>query len=216
MATPLMESQISTQGAIDMPIEFCSSDIENEPSAVTDCPAYAWDESDQDAIYDLRQQFGDAPVHLHYDALAKAAHWLIEPHLTFEWAQRGLNAVFIHSKSAFEDGATPGPDSTPYATPSDETYQQVWQVAANRITAADLVGEAELSDVFPLKTDLQRHRDALLARIERRRKELHARLDDWASDDMCSRAEQQMDGLRAAVDQAVTRAQLIAISESFA
>ncbi len=42
-------------------------------------------------------------------------------------------------------------------------------------------------------------------------KELHDRLDDWADDDMCPRAEQQLDGQRAAVENAVTYAELIEI-----
>ena len=42
--------------------------------------------------------------------------------------------------------------------------------------------------------------------------ELHERLDDCVSDDMCLRAEQQLDGQRAAVENAATYAELIEIS----
>lgn len=45
-------------------------------------------------------------------------------------------------------------------------------------------------------------------------KELHDRLDDWASssDDMCLRAEQQIAGWRAAVENADSPARLAEIS----
>lgn len=168
---------------------------------VVDCPAYAWDESDQAAILDLRNTFGDDLVDTYESDLHRAAHVLIETHLDAVWHNRDFAVVYVRDKSAFESGATPGPDGTPYFVPTNEIYQQMWQAAADAITDKDLVRQANLGHVFQMSTDLQRHRDAL-----------HHRLDEWASSDMCTKAEHQLDGWRAAVDGAVSRAQLVEIS----
>ncbi len=198
-----LEIQANAASPVRMPALTTDSPMRGVQGScvVVDCPAYAWDNSDQPAMLDLRNTFGEDLVQAHRDDLDAAAYRLIETHLTIEWRNRDFAAVFVHGKSAFEDGATPGPDGTSYAVPADEIYHQVWQAAADAITDTDLVREADLTDVFPLRTDVQRHRDAL-----------HHRLDEWASDDMCARAEQQLDGLRAAVDNAKTRAQLIELS----
>lgn len=214
MAAPLMERQIGNKTAFALPAGFGSVDVATERRLVTDCPAYAWNESDKPALIDLRATFGDQLVQDHETALYDAAHRLIETHLDIEWGNRDFHPVYIRNTSAFESGAAPGPDGTVYAVPEDAVYHEVWQAAADAITAADLVREADLTDVFPLRTDVQRHRDVYLHRIERERAKLHDRLDGWAdaTDDMCLKAEQQLDGLRAAVDNAKTRGQLIELS----
>lgn len=201
MAAPILERQTDTQGVLVLPIEFGSDFIATERRVVTDCPGYAWDESDLRALFDLRTTFGEDLVRAYETDLKKAGHKLIETHLAVEWRNRGFAVAFVYDKSAYEDGATPGPDGTAYAVPADEVYHQVWQAAANAITDKDLVREADLGQVFGFRTELEQHRAAL-----------HHRLDEWASSDMCDRAEQQLDGLRAAVDNAVTRAQLIKVS----
>jgi hypothetical protein len=194
MAAPLLEGQPGGTAAFSLPVVFRSTAIATEQQVVTDCPADAWDESDQQAIADLRSTFGEDLVETHETALRRAGHWLIETHLRTEWRKRGFGV-------AFTNYVTTDPGSDLYAVPADEVFQEVWQAAADAITDQDLVLEASLGHVFQLRTDLQRHREAL-----------HHRLDQWASSDMCHQAEQQLDGLRAAVDIAVTRAQLIELS----
>ncbi len=198
MAAPIMERQAEAAKALPLLATSGSDFIETGRHVVTDCPPDAWNESDQAAMLDLRNTFGDDLVEAYETALRRAAHWLIETHLRAEWHKRGF---FV----AFNNGANLGPDSDIYAAPADEIYREVWQAAADAITDHDLVLEASLGHVFQMSTDLERHRAAL-----------HHRLDEWASKDMCGQAEQQLDGIRAAVENAKTRAQLIAISESFA
>lgn len=192
MAAPIMERQANADQASALLEASGSNQIETGRQVVTDCAADAWNESDQRALFDLRSTFGDDLVDTHETDLRRAAHWLIETHLRAEWRTRGY---FV----AFNDGSSPASDG--YAVPADEVYHQVWQAAADVITDHDLVLEASLGHIFQMRTDLQRHRDAL-----------NHRLDELASPDMCDRAEQQLDGLRAAVDNAVTRSQLIEVS----
>lgn len=193
MATPLQERQIDPLDAFALPAGFGSEVIGIERQVVTDSAADAWDYSDKAALNDLRNTFGEDLVGAHDTALHRAGCWLIETHLRAEWRKRGFVVTF----SPDSDGA--------YAVPADEVCHQVWQAAADAITARDLVLEAELGHEFPLTTELDMHRAAL-----------RHRLAEWANSEMCDRAEQQLEGLRAAVDNAKTRAQLIAISESFA
>jgi len=198
-----LEIQASTAGPVRMPAVIRESRIQTaqRSSTVVDCPAYAWDESDKAALLDLWNTFGRTFVDSYEQQLTATAHELIVDFLRAEWSARGFDVVFVLSKSAFESGDAPGPDGLQYAMPDNDTYHQVWQAAADAITDQALVDKARLGHVFQMRTDLQRHRDAL-----------HHRLDELARDDMCLRAEQQLDGLRAAVDAAVTRAQLIEIS----
>ena len=194
MAAPLLERQTGENRDFRALMTFGSNIIETERPVVTDRAADAWDESDKQALTDLRNTFGEDLVEAHETALCRAAHWLIETHLRAEWRARGF---FV----AFSDGVDSALDGGAYAVPSDEVCHQVWQAAADAITDKALVLEAALGHVFPTSTDLECHRAAL-----------HKRLDEWASGDMSDRAEQQLDGLRAAVDGAVTRAQLIELS----
>jgi hypothetical protein len=188
-----LEIQASVTGPVRMPAlttEPHVSGVQGSPAVVVDCAADAWDESDKTAMDDLCNTFGDDLVDTHETALRRAGHWLIETHLRAEWRKRGFVVTF----NADADDAV-------FATPADEVYLAVWQAAANAIADRDLVLEAGLGHVFQLTTELEMHRAAL-----------HYRLDELASDDMCDRAEQQLDGLRAAVDAAVTRPQLIEVS----
>lgn len=196
MAAPLMEHQTRTNPASVLLATSGSVDIETERRVVTDCPADAWDGSVKQALADLRSTFGDDLVDAHETALRRAGHWLIETHLRAEWRNRDYLVAFT---------ADANPDSDLYAAPADEVYHQVWQAAADAITDRDLVLAADLGHVFVTSTELEMHRAALLFR-----------LSEWASNDMCDRAEQQLDGLRAAVENAKTREQLIAIGASFA
>lgn len=194
MAAPILERQSDAGSVIVLPNTSCSELIETGRRVVTDCPIYAWDESDQAAMLDLRNTFGEDLVEAYETALRRAGHWLIETHLRAEWRKRGF---FV----AFNNGTNSEAGSNVFAAPADEVYREVWQAAADAITDRDLVLEASLGHVFQMSTDLERHRAAL-----------HYRLDELVSDDMCDRAEQTLDGLRAAVDAAVTRSQLIEVS----
>ena len=164
---------------------------------VVDCAADAWDESDKSALEDLRNTFGEDLAETHETDLRRAGHWLIETHLRAEWRKRGF---FV----AFNDGTDSGPNSDIYAVPADEVCHQVWQAAADAITDKDLVHEAGLGHVFQMSTDLERHRAALLHRLNA--------IADTFDDDTCEKAWQQLDGWRAAAENAVTRAQLIEVS----
>lgn len=200
-----LEIQANAASPVRMPALITDAPIcgVQQSRVVIDCPAYAWDESDKQALVDLRDTFGDDLVDTYESDLRNAAHVLIEHHLDAAWGNRDFVVAYVRNKSAFEDGATPGPDGTPYFVPTDAIYGQVWQAAADAITDKDLITEANLGHVFQMSTDLERHRAALLDRI-----------DDWANtcDDMSERAEQQIEGWRAAVENAVTRAWLIEIS----
>lgn len=190
-----LEIQASATGPVRMPAlitERCDSGVQRS-DVVVDCVADAWDESVKAALNDLRDTFGEDLVEAHATALRRAGCWLIETHLRAEWRKRGFVVAFTSDS----DGA--------YASPADEVCYQVWQTAADAITGRDLVLEAGLGHEFPLTTELEMHRAAL-----------HHRLNEWANHDMSDHAEQQLDGLRAAVDAAVTRAQLIEISTQFA
>lgn len=202
-----LEIQASVTGSVRMPTLITDSRIlgVQESGVVVDCPAYAWDNSDQPAVLDLRNTFGEELIKRYRSSLDLAAHRLIETHLTIEWRNRGYAVAFVYNPSAFEDGATPGPDGTPYATPDDATYLQVWQAAAAAITDKELVDEARLTEVFPLRTDLDRHRKALHHRLDKIAEAL-------AETGACPQAWAQLDGQRAAVDGAVARPQLIALS----
>ncbi|MFJ5984241.1 hypothetical protein [Lentzea sp. NPDC092896] len=198
MAAPLMERQIGDSKPFALPATSGFEPIATGRSVVTDCAADAWDESDKQALTDLRDTFGDDLVDAYESDLRHAAHWLIETHLRAEWRNRDFLVTFADSANSGADGVT-------YAVPADEVCHQVWQAAADAITDKDLVLEAALGHVFPLGTELERHRAALIYR-----------LNEWAEGESCERAEQQLEGIRAAVENAKTREQLIAISNSFA
>jgi hypothetical protein len=202
-----LEIQVNATGPVRVPALITESLISSaqESRLVVDCPAYAWDNSDQQAILDLRNTFGDDLVDTYETDLRHAAHKLIETHLDAAWGNRDFAVSYVRNASAFEDGATPGPDGTEYFVPSDETYHQVWQTAADAITDKDLVHEADLQHVFRMGTELQQHRAALLHR-----------LNEFAETANCDKAEAQLDGYREAVEAAVTRAQLVEISSLIA
>ncbi|GHH57503.1 hypothetical protein GCM10017774_77100 [Lentzea cavernae] len=198
MAAPLMERQIGDCKPFAQAAMSGFKSIETGLLVVTDCASDAWDESDKQALTDLRNAFGDDLVDAYESDLRRAGHWLIEGHLRAEWRNRDFLVTFAKSAHSGADGVT-------YNVPADEVYHQVWQAAADAITAKDLVLEAALGHIFALGTELERLRAAV-----------SFRLNEWASDDMSDRAEQQLEGLRAAVENAKTCAQLIAIGESFA
>lgn len=107
---------------------------------VIDCPAYAWDESDQPAIVDLREWFGVQWVSDFREDLDLAAYDLIRDHLLVEWRARGFEPTFTDDKAAYETASyNPAPTDPP-----SETYWQLWDEAAYAITAEQLIDKANL------------------------------------------------------------------------
>jgi hypothetical protein len=107
---------------------------------VIDCPAYAWDNSDQPAIVDLRERYGFEWVAGFRDDIDQAAYDLIRDHLLVEWRARGFEPDFTDDKAAFEaDSYHPAPTDPPNAT-----YWQLWDEAAYAITADELLDKANL------------------------------------------------------------------------
>ena len=196
-----LEIQANTTSPVRMPTLITEPQIPGVQGSrvVVDCPADAWDGSDKQAIADLRNTFGDDLVDTHETALRRAGIWLIETHLRAEWRNRDFAVTFAENTNS---------DTGIYAVPADEVYHQVWQAAADRISDRDLVLAADLGHVFVMSTELEMHRAVLNFRLDA----IAATFDD----ETCEKAWQQLDGLRAAVENAKTREQLIAIGASFA
>jgi hypothetical protein len=109
---------------------------------VIDCPAYAWDGSDQPAIVDLRQRFGEQWVSDFREDLDLAAYDLVRDQLLVAWRDRGYEPEFTDDKAKFEaDSYTPAPTDPPNAT-----YWAVWDAAAYAIDADRLIDKANLRD----------------------------------------------------------------------
>jgi hypothetical protein len=172
-------------------------------TTVIDNPAYAWrnlDETTQQAFYaKLDADF----VHDNREALDAAATVLFGPVLNTVWAEHDYQVVF-------------GPDGLPMQRrPRGFPWYQVWDEAATRLNPHAVVVEARLDDellryaaAHPRCEQLAFHCAALRQCTAALRTELHARLDVLAENTGSLRAEQQIDGWRAAVDTAWTRAQL--------
>lgn len=168
---------------------------------VVDNPAYAWrnlDEKTQQAFYG---QLDPDFVHDNRTELDAAATALFGPLLIAAWREHGYQACF-------------GPDGLPMQRrPKDKPWYQVWDTAADRLDPHDVVIKAGLEDellryaaAHPRTEHLTRHCAALRQSTAQLRAELHDRLDQLPADSI--RAERQVDGWRAAVDTAWTRAQL--------
>jgi hypothetical protein len=109
---------------------------------MVDCPAYAWDNSDQPAILDLRERYGIQWVSDWRDDLDTAAYDLIRDYLLAEWRKRGYEPEFTDDTAKFEaDSHHPAPTD-----PSDQTYWAVWEAAAYAITADELIDKANLRE----------------------------------------------------------------------
>lgn len=112
-----------------------------QPSAqhlvVIDCPSYAWDESDQAARLALGDEFYGRYQHL----LDKAAHELIRGHLRAEWRRLGHRVHLVEYDTYVTTGPTPD-----VVEVLDAQRWEVWQRAADLITAAQLVHEAYLHE----------------------------------------------------------------------
>jgi hypothetical protein len=122
-----------------MSVSFCPEWIAvREPQTtphrmpvVADNPGYAWDESDQAAVYSLDRGF----VSAHRELLDQAAYDLIRPFLVSAWRKRGLTVQFEHDRNRFTSDTTPDdPDTT--------TYHAVWQEAADQVTTEALLDRA--------------------------------------------------------------------------
>lgn len=109
-------------------------------TAIVDCPQYAWDNSDQPAIIDLRERFGTKWVSDFREDLDLAADDLIRDQLLTKWRARGFEPEFTDDTAAYETASyTPAPTD-----PANETYWEVWNEAAYAITAEQLIDKASL------------------------------------------------------------------------
>lgn len=107
--------------------------------AIVDCPRYAWDNSDQPAVLDLRDRFDEQWVSDWRDDLDTAALDLIRDYLLTEWRTRGYEPEFMDDVDRYEELAR-----IPSTDPADKTYWAVWDAAANAITADELIDKANL------------------------------------------------------------------------
>jgi hypothetical protein len=174
----------------------------NRSWVVVDNAAWAWrnvadnikDEFyarlDEDFVFDNRAQ------------LDAAATTLFGPALVTQWWKRGFPVMF-----------GPDNDATMLRRPKDLPHHEVWDAAASGLDPYLVVIKAGLDDellryaaAHPRAEHLDRHSAALRQHTDQLRVELHERLDQLAA--RSPRAEQQLDGWRAAVDTAWTRAQL--------
>jgi hypothetical protein len=170
-------------------------------ATVVDNPAYAWRNLDEKAQGHFYGQLDADFVHDYRSELDAAATELFGPVLVAVWIEHGYQVTF-------------GPDGLPMQRrPKGFPWYEVWDEAASRIDPHAVVIKARLDDellryaaAHPRCEDLARHSKALRQCTAALRAELHVRLDQFAAHSV--RAEQQLDGWRAAVDTAWTRAQL--------
>lgn len=170
-------------------------------TTVIDCSAYAWRnvaEKVKDAFYaNLDADF----VHDYRAQLDEAATVLFGPVLITVWAEHGYQICF-------------GPDGdSMIRRPQGFPWHKVWDEACSRLAPHAVVIKAGLDDqllryaaAHPRTEELARHCKALRQHSTELRAELHDRLDQLPATSL--RAEWQLDGWRALVDTAVTRAQL--------
>lgn len=106
---------------------------------VIDCPSYAWDESDQAARIELGSEFYGRYERL----LDSAAHELIRTPLRAQWHRRG-HRVFLVDYDIY----VTSPETPDQVDVSEKQRWDVWQLAADQITAAELVREAFLIEEY--------------------------------------------------------------------
>ncbi len=170
-------------------------------TTVVDNPAYAWRNLDEKAQKAFYSQLDADFVHDNRTALDAAATVLFGPILIAVWMEHGYQALF-------------GPDGLPMQRrPKHFPWYTVWDEAASRLDPYAVVIKARLDDellryaaAHPRVEHLDRAVKGLRPHTEQLRTELHERLDQLTT--RSPRAEQQLDGWRAAVDTAWTRAQL--------
>ncbi len=137
----ITETQAVDTPALRMPTVSHVAPINTGRATLIDCPEYAWTESDQAAIHDLRERFGFQWVSDWRDDLDTAARDLIRDHLLIEWRKRGYEPEFMDDTARYEDLArNPAPTD-----PSDQTYWDVWKAASAAITAEQLIAKANLT-----------------------------------------------------------------------
>lgn len=174
---------------------------------VVDCPAYAWRNADEKVKACFYGQLDADFVHDHQSDLDAAATVLFGSLLITVWTEHGYQVTF-------------GPDGLPMQRrPKGFPWHKVWDEAVARLDPHAVVIKAGLDDellryaaAHPRTEQLAFHCKALRLRTDELRDELNDRLDRHAELVDCDRAEQQLDGWRAAVDAAITRAQLLQLA----
>jgi hypothetical protein len=181
-------------------------DVRVASRTVVDNPAYAWRNLDEKAQKRFYSQLDADFVHDNRPALDAAATVLFGPLLIAVWTEHGYQALF-------------GPDGLPMQRrPKNFPWYEVWDEAACRLDPYAVVIKARLDDellryaaAHTRVEHLDRAVKGLRPHTEQLRTELHDRLDAidaTFTDDTCEKARQQLDGQRAGVDTAWTRAQL--------
>lgn len=140
-----LEIQANATSPVRMPALITEpqiSGVQGSLTTVVDCPAYAWDNSDQPAIVDLRERYGFEWVSDWREDLDEAAHNLIRDYLLAGWRRRGYEPEFMDDVDRYGTLARyPAPTDPP-----SETYWQVWDEAAYAITADELIDKANLRE----------------------------------------------------------------------
>lgn len=179
-------AQLTTPVVVDNPV-FAWRNVDN---AVKDA-FYA--QLDEDFAYDFRPE------------LDQAAAVLFGPILIAVWAEHGYQVTF-------------GPDDLMLRRrPKYVPWREVCDEATTRLDAHLVVIKAGLDDellryaaAHPRAEALAAHSKALRVHTDPIRAELYDRLHAWADGhDLCGRAQHQFDGWQAAIDTAVTHAQLL-------
>lgn len=170
-------------------------------TTVVDNSAYAWRNVAEKAKNAFYSKLDADFVHDHRAQLDEQATVLFGPVLVTVWAEYGYQV-------------TPGPDGLPMQRrPKGLPHHQVWDEACRRLDPYAVVFNARLDDelyryaaAHPRAEHLDHACAGIRPHAEQLRAELHDRLDQLPA--RSPQAEAQRDGWRAAVDTAVTRAQL--------
>ncbi|MDX3661255.1 hypothetical protein PV646_28455 [Streptomyces sp. ID05-26A] len=180
-------------------------------TVVTDNPVFAW-RNVLDAVKDAFYAELDADfVHDYRAQLDQAASVLFGPALIEAWAELGYQVTF-------------GPDDlSMQRRPKYWPWREVCDTACARldpylvVIKADLDGELlRYAAAHPRTEALAKHAKALRTHTDPLSTELHDRLDAWSEtfdDNTSQHAHDQHDGWQAAIDTAVTYAQLLRLRD---
>lgn len=150
MATPLLEGLNAQDGTLAQPALSCSMNVATGRTVVTDCPAYAWRNADDasrcyhqlpdDFVHDYRALLDEAVTQIREDGTS-----LFGDVLAAVWAEHGYTVEFVE---------VPEGDVFRRDVPM-ETHWKVWDEAAYRLDADQVVKTAGLVGVRATYTDTE-------------------------------------------------------------
>lgn len=145
----LAEIQTSTAGLVRMPEVPHTSQVADRREALTvvDCVAYGWRNADDASR--CYQQLPEDFVHDYRALLDEAAISLLAPVLTEVWAEHGYTVQFGE-----ETDGEPFRYERP-RRPADDVFYAVWDEAAYRLDADQVVTTAGLVGVRATYTDTE-------------------------------------------------------------